>query len=113
MKTDYAKSTGQGLFSKLDQKIFENDTCIISRLQSRSLTGRNPQIKVHRHFRDRLNLIWQAKTNEMLATRLIGHGRHKIQIKQCFTDLVLGGSENLCNCVSLNYFYRPSDGRKD
>jgi hypothetical protein len=62
-KTDYTKSTGQGnLFTQFDRKIFENDTCIISRLQSSSLTGRNPQIKVHRHFRNRLHLIWQAKT---------------------------------------------------
>jgi hypothetical protein len=40
----------------------------------------------------------------MLTTRLIGQGRHKIQIKEFFTDLVLGGSENLCDCLSQNYF---------
>jgi hypothetical protein len=74
MKTNFQKSTGQGnLFSKLDPKIFENNTCVISRLQSRTLTGRNLQIKVHKHFSDRLQLIWQAKTNEMVTTRLIGH----------------------------------------
>jgi hypothetical protein len=111
MKTNFHKSTGQGnLFSKLAHKIFENNTCVISRLQSRSLTGRNPQIKVHKHFSDRLQLIWQAKTNEMVTTRLIN--QNNIEIKKFCKELERGSLENLCNCVSLNFFFRATrDGK--
>jgi hypothetical protein len=72
MKTHYDMSTGQGnLFSKIDPKIFDTNTSIISRLHSRSLTGRNPQIKVHIQFGNHIHLIWQTKTNEMVASRKI------------------------------------------
>jgi hypothetical protein len=111
-KTKLKKSTGQAnLFSKLYHKIFENNTCVTSRLQSRSLTGRNPQIKVHKHFGDRLHLIWQAKTNEMVATKLIVHDeiiQNNIEIKKFCTDLELSGLENLCSCISPN-LYDPAN----
>jgi hypothetical protein len=107
-KTKFKKSTEQGnLFSKLDPKIFENNTCIISRLQSRSLTGRNPHIKIHKHFGDRLHLIWQAKINEMVAKKFIGHDeiiQNNIEIKKFCTDLQLSGLENLCSCISPNLY---------
>jgi hypothetical protein len=103
MKTDFQTKTGQGnLFSKIDPIIFENNTSIISRLQSRSLTGRNPQIKVYKHFRYRLQLIWQAKTNEMITTRLLNP--NNIGITKFCTALERGSLENLCNCISLNFY---------
>jgi hypothetical protein len=113
MKTNYVKSTGQGnLLSKLDSKIFENNSCIISRLHSRTLTGRNIQIKVHEHFGDRLHLFWQTKSYEIGTTRSIGHEefiQKNNDIKRFCTDLELGELENLCSCVSPN-FYDPAKG---
>jgi hypothetical protein len=113
MKTSFTKSTGQGnLFSKLDPKIFENNTCIISSLQSRSLTGRNPQIKVHKHFGDRLQLFWQTRSHEMGITRSIGHDKMIIindEITIFCKELILGGLENLCTCIAPR-FWDPTRG---
>jgi hypothetical protein len=114
METTFIKSTGQGnLFSKLDsKKNFENNTSIISRLHSRSLTGRNLQIKVHRHFGNRLQLFWQTKSCEIGTTRSIGHEKliqKNYDIQRFCSDLELGKLENLCSCVSPN-FYDPTTG---
>jgi hypothetical protein len=101
MKTEYVKSTGQGnLFSKLDPKIFENNTCIISRLQSRSLTGRNLQIKVHEHFGHWLYLLWQTKTCNVGSSRTIDY----YELLKFRDDLVLRGLENLCSCIRPSLF---------
>jgi hypothetical protein len=106
MKTNYVKSTGQGnLFSKLDSKIFENNTCIISRLQSTTLTGRNLQIKVHEHFGTHIHLFWQTKTCDVGTTRTIEYYE---MLKFC-DDLVLGGLENLCSCIRPSFF--QDDGK--
>jgi hypothetical protein len=108
MKTNYVKSTGQGnLFSKLDPTIFENNTCIISRLQSRSLTGRNPQIKVHKHFGDHIHLFWQTKTCDVGTTRTIE--QYDQMRNFCLT---LAGLENLCSCIDPWFFHStPEDGK--
>jgi predicted AAA+ superfamily ATPase len=49
MKTNLQKSLGQGQqSSKLEHNIFKNSSStIVSRLHSRSLTGRNMQIEIH------------------------------------------------------------------
>jgi hypothetical protein len=74
--------------------------CIISRLQSRSLTGRNPQIKVDEHFGTHIHLFWQTKTCDVGTTRI----EYYEMIKFC-DDLVLGGLENLCSCIRTNFFH--------
>jgi hypothetical protein len=113
MTTNFVNSTGQGnRLSKFDSKIFENNTSIISRLHSRTLTGRNVQIKVHKHFGDRLNLIWQTKSYKIGTARSIGHNeiiQKNYDIKRFCSDLELGKLEDLCSCVSPN-FYDPTKG---
>jgi hypothetical protein len=89
------KSTGQGIhYSKLDENIFENDTSIVSLLQSRSVTGRNIKIKVHRHFDDNIELFWHTKTYHLGTTRTI-EDFHQMR-NFCFQ---LFGLENLCSCI--------------
>jgi hypothetical protein len=101
------KSTGQGnLFSKSDPQIFENDTCIVSRLQSRSLTGCNIQIKVHRHYGDTIQLFWQTKTCD-LGTRTI---EEFDQMRNFCRTLI--GLENLCSCIDPWCIYSTRKGAK-
>jgi hypothetical protein len=105
MKTIYFKSTGQGnLFSKLEHKIFENNTCIISRLQSRTLTGRNLQIQVHQHFRYRLHMVWKIHyKKEPTQGCLQGIIPMRDEMNKFLLELINGGSENVFNCVGETF----------
>jgi hypothetical protein len=95
------ESVGQAnRYSIRDQTIFENDFSIVKRLQSRSVTGRNIQIKVHRHFDykhfgDNIELFCAGtKIYHLGTTRTIEDYR---QIRDSFYTLI--GLENLCSCI--------------
>jgi hypothetical protein len=108
MKTNFVKITGQGnLSSRVGNKIFIKNTSIVSRLQSRTLTERGLQIKVHKHFGRYIHLIWQTKTCELGTTRMTNKFN---KMKKFCTELELGGLENLCSCVSERFFSITREG---
>jgi hypothetical protein len=70
MKINFSKINGQGnLTSKLDSRIFENNS-IVSRLQSRTLTGRGLDIEVHQHLGYRLHFVWENKQKKDVRAML-------------------------------------------
>jgi hypothetical protein len=91
--TNYINSTGQGnLFSKFHHKIFKNNTSIISRPQSRTLTGRGLQIKVHQHMDCDLLFVRRSDTLELELKRITWNtGQMALFCK----ELGIGGLENL------------------
>jgi hypothetical protein len=102
MKTNYIKRTGQGnRFSKFDHKIFRNNTSILSRLQSRTLTGRGLQIKVHQHMDRDIHFVWRSNTLEMGLESIIWN---TWQMARFCKELQIGGLENLCDCVTDEVF---------
>jgi hypothetical protein len=70
LKTNFKKSFGQGQqSSKFERIIFKNNSSsIVSRLHSRSLTGRNMQIQIHQHCGYRLHMVWKTKNQNNISS---------------------------------------------
>jgi hypothetical protein len=106
MKTNLQKSFGQGhQSSKLEHNIFKNNSSsIVSRLHSRTLTGRNLQIQIHQHFGYRLHMVWKTKNQKQSSERYLQRMITMTnEMDKFLQELISGGSENLCNCVGEKF----------
>jgi hypothetical protein len=100
------KSFGQGhKSSKLEHTIFKNNSSsIVSRLQSRTLTGRNLQIQIHQHFGYRLQMVWKTKNKKQSSERCLQRMITMTnEMNKFLQELITGGSENLYNCVGAKF----------
>jgi hypothetical protein len=129
----YRKSTGQGRLHSHSYHRISNLSSIVKRLASRSLTGQGLGIKVHQHYGFRLHLVWEWKRNIKNCSSRFSFRRpfrpsasadQKLYIsKYCFernlftyfdvwllcSELVTGGLEGLCSCVSCVSDVYPED----
>jgi hypothetical protein len=104
----YRMSTGQGRPHLHSHHRISNLSSIVKRLASRSLTGRGLDIKVHQHYGFRLHLVWEwkrdaqnCKPSESCFVR--NFFDYKDLEKFC-NELVNGGLEGLCDCVSEDIY---------
>jgi hypothetical protein len=91
-------SDGQGFIPSKSPSvsISTGDYNIVTRLVSRSLTGRGLQIQVHQHYGFRLHLVWGSDARERcLERKCVTYEK-----LQAFCDRLLrSGLEEVCTCT--------------
>jgi len=102
MNAHFQRSTGQGrIHSKTSTTISSNNP-IVSRLFSRSITGRNLNIKIHQHFGKTIHLVWKPldkSPNNPSERCMERYFSLYEEIENFCWELKYGTLEGLCDCV--------------
>jgi hypothetical protein len=99
MAVEFARSVGQG--HRFTHVPARNES-IVSRLHSRTLSGRSLGIGVHQHLGYRLHLVWdgRGRLNERCRERCIERRFATREEAQLFyEDLTCSGCEGLSDCI--------------
>ena len=103
MNARFRRSAGQGsLHSNVSTAISSNNSSIVSRLFSRSVTGQNLHIQIHQHFAKSLHLIWKTHATHPNIPSESCIERYFLLYEEVETfcrELKFGALEGLCNCV--------------
>jgi len=108
MNTRFQRSTGRGsLHSKMTTAVSSNNPSIVSRLFSRSITGRNLDIKIHQHFGKRIHLVWKTLDKSHSNTTYRNPPERCMEryfilykeLENFCRELNYGALEGLCDCV--------------
>jgi len=95
------RSIGQGNFHS---KFNTDGTSIVKKLASRSLTGRDLQIKIHQHIGYRLHLLWNPTPNDerskcMCIEKVFSMYNEVSDF--CKTLTSKAAYEGVCNCACI------------
>jgi len=103
MNARFRRSTGQGsLHSKMSTAISSDNSSIVSRLFSRSVTGQNLNIQIHQHFAKSIHLIWKTHDKDPNNPSERCMERFFLlyeELENFCGELKYGALEGLCDCV--------------
>ena len=89
------------LFSRACVIVPTNGSSIVTRLVSRTVTGRELHIHVYQHFDYKLHPVWNHSSSERCVEKMF---MIYADVVWFCTELSEGALEGLCTCVSKGFF---------